>query len=153
MSGLLNCKGILALSVFILGCMGLVGSFGLDITDKYTLGPGGAPLVYSIGTIFTSIILGVSSLRHERQYSSSSMPLTSSGKKGFFFVIILFASAGMIYVLGYPIVLFCLSFIGLILAEGWKTSKALIFSTIWIIALYVLFVKILKVRLMAGILF
>ena len=142
---------LFALLLILLGVIGLYGSFNLNFYEKYTLGPGAFPLIYSIGLIICSICLFIKS--KDKKFISLRSFFVQPALRGLIFFLLLFLMAGLIYYFGFLIPLFIFSIVGLIWIEDWRFSKAFLFSSAWILFVYILFVKLLKVKLLQGIFF
>lgn len=146
--------GILAILMMIVSVVAFVDAGSLPFMTGRTLGPGGAPRIYAVLLfIFSVLLLVTAPTPKEKEKTSLREKLRGRGAKGLFFYLLIWACCLMAYIFGVPIMLGVLCLLGLIVVEDWKPLKALIFSGLWSVFLYVLFVKLLNVRLITGLIF
>ena len=146
--------GLLSILMMILAIVAFTDSQSLPFMAGRTLGPGGAPQIYAVLLFFFSVLLLVTApTPKEEKKTSLKEKLKGRGFRGLFFYLLVWICCLLSYVFGVPIILGIICFVGLIVVEEWKPLKALLFAGTWSLFLYVLFVKLLNVRLLTGLIF
>jgi putative tricarboxylic transport membrane protein len=136
----------------LIGALGVFGSLKVPILERFTLGPGALPLIYSLGVLLFAIALFVMALKGQKNEILNAIP-TIPVKYGLLFFFFNCALALSVHLIGFTVGLFLFSFSSLLYIDGWKIKKALLFSVIWTIVLYVLFKFIIGVPFIEGFLF
>jgi hypothetical protein len=143
-----------SLSIFLvlIGALGVWGSLKVPIAERFTLGPGALPLIYAVGVLSLAIILFVIAFRDKKDETPDALP-KMPGTYGLLFFLFNCALALSVHLIGFTVGLFLFSLATLICIGRWKVKKALLFSVIWTIALYVLFKMIIHIPFIEGLLF
>ncbi|MFZ4437645.1 MAG: tripartite tricarboxylate transporter TctB family protein [Syntrophales bacterium] len=148
----MNNEKYLSIFFILIGALGVYGSLKVPIAERFTLGPGAAPLIYSVGVLCFAIALLVIAFRGHKDKILNVIP-TIPPKYGLLFFLFNCALALSVHLIGFTAGLFLFSFSSLIYIDGWKIKKALLFSVLWTIVLYVLFKFIIGVPFIEGFLF
>lgn len=140
-------------SVFMvfIGSACIYGSVRLPVAERFTLGPGAMPLIYSVGVIICAILIWVSA--PSQKDGSLKSALEPPGRYGLVFLILNFALGLTVYVLGFAIGLILFCFLALVFTKGWRPYRALLFSIAWSLSIYILFTLFLDVPFLKGVLF
>jgi hypothetical protein len=147
-----NNEKYLSLFLVLVGAVGVWGALKVPIAERFTLGPGALPLVYSAGVLLLSITLLVTTLRRQKVETPNALP-EPPGTYGLVFFLLNCALALSVHLIGFTVGLFLFSLLSLIYTDGWKVKKALLFSVIWTIALYALFKHVIGVPFIEGFFF
>ena len=147
-----NNEKYLSIFLVLIGALGVWGSLKVPIAERFTLGPGALPLIYSLGVLLFSITLLVTTLRGQKGETPNTVS-EPPGRYGWLFFLLNCALALSVHLIGFTIGMFLFSLLSLIYTDGWKVKKALLFSVIWTISLYILFKHIIGVPFIEGFLF
>ena len=146
--------GLLSVLMMLISIVAFVDVQSLPFMSGRSLGPGGAPRIYAVLLFIFSVLLLIKSpIPEEREKTSLKQKMQGRGFRGLFFYLLVWVCCLLSYVFGVPIILGIICFVGLVVVEEWKPLKALVFSGAWSLFLYVLFVVLLKVRLLTGLIF
>ncbi len=147
-----NNEKYLSIFLVLIGALGVWGSLKVPIAERFTLGPGALPLIYAAGVLLFAVMLLVMTLRGQRAGVADAVP-EPPGTYGLLFFLFNCALALSVHLIGFVAGLFLFSLSSLTYAGGWKIKKALLFSIIWTIGLYILFKVIIGVPFVEGFLF
>jgi hypothetical protein len=140
----MSIQQLFSLFMALVSLLGIAGSASLQMTVRHNIGPGTMPMMYSITLLTLSIFLFFSDMQKREKIDWSRIskcPLVG----GWIFYLLCFIMCGLSYLFGFvpPMIAFSIS--SLLLLKRQKFLKALIFSTVWVAALYVIFVVLLHV--------
>ena len=147
-----NNEKYLSIFLVLIGALGVWGSLKVPIAERFTLGPGALPLIYAAGVLLLAVALLVMTLKGQKIETPNAVP-EPPGTYGLLFFLINCALALSVHLIGFAVGLFLFSLSSLTYVGRWKIKKALLFSVIWTIALYVLFKIIIGVPFIEGLLF
>jgi hypothetical protein len=147
-----NNEKYLSIFLVLIGALGVWGSLKVPIAERFTLGPGALPLIYAVGVVLFAVTLLVMTFKGQKVETPDAVS-EPPGVSGLLFFLFNCALALSVYLIGFAAGLFLFSFSSLTYVGGWKIKKALLFSTIWTIGLYVLFKVIIGVPFIEGFLF
>lgn len=147
----LNIERLLCICMMLIAGIALYGTRELPLEARYTLGPGAAPLFYSLLLIISSsaVFFMAGNLR---PMSFKSL-ISGQGSRGALLFVMFIGLSGLVYVLGFMVSILLFTFAGLVLIEDWAYPKALLFSIAWTFVLHLIFVRFLAARLIRGFLF
>lgn len=137
--------------IFFAGLAGLYGSIPLPVAERFTLGAGAMPLIYSVGVMICAILIWVSA--PNRKDGSFKNALGRPGRYGLIFLILNFVLGLMVYLVGFAVGLILFCFMALFFTKGWRPYRALLFSVAWSLAIYILFALFLDVPFLKGVIF
>ena len=146
-----NNEKLFSVFMFFIGVVGFYGSIHLPVAERFTLGPGAMPLIYSSGVIIFGTLMWV--LAPSRKDGSFKAALRPPGRYGFIFLILNFVLGFIVYLVGFAIGLILFCFLALFFTKGWRPYRALLFSVAWSLAIYILFTIFLDVPFLKGALF
>jgi putative tricarboxylic transport membrane protein len=146
-----NNEKVFSVFMFFIGVVGFYGSIHLPVSERFTLGPGAMPLIYSSGVVICAILIWV--LAPSRKDASFKNVLGRPGRYGLIFLILNFVLGFIVYMVGFAIGLILFCFLALFFTKGWRPYRALLFSVAWSLAIYILFTIFLDVPFLKGAIF
>jgi len=149
--GKLNVERLLCIVTASIAAVALYGARGLPFEARYTLGPGVAPVAYSLVLIVSSVVVFL--MATNLGPISFKSVIVNPGRRGTLLFALFAALSGLVYILGFMVSIFVFTFVGLVVIEKWAYLKALLFSVAWTFVLHVIFVTLLGARLIRGFLF
>ncbi len=146
-----NNERVFSVFMLFIGLVCIYGGVRLPVTERFTLGPGAMPLIYSVGVLICAILMWVRA--PGRKDGSFKNALERPGRYGLVFLILNFALGLTVYILGFAIGLILFCFLALVLVKGWRLYRALLFSIAWSLTIYMVFTLLLDVPFLKGVLF
>jgi hypothetical protein len=147
-----NNEKYLSIFLVLIGALGVWGSLKVPIAERFTLGPGAMPLIYAGGVLLFTVMLLAMTLKGQKVEALDAVP-KPPGTYGLLFFLFNCAFALSVHLIGFAVGLFLFSVSSLIYVGRWNIKRALLFSVIWTIMLYVLFKVIIGVPFIEGFLF
>lgn len=144
-----NNEKYLSIFLVLIGALGVWGSLKVPIAERFTLGPGAMPLIYAAGVLLFAVMLLVMTLKGQKAEAPDAVPEPPE-TYGLLFFLFNCALALSVHLIGFAVGLFLFSVSSLIYVGRWNIKKALLFSVIWTIVLYVLFKVIIGVPFIEG---
>ena len=143
--------------IFSVGCcvlavLGMIGSLKTPLVAKGMFSRGFLPLVYSFGVFLFGVLLFFSDKSKEKFIFRTSL-LQGTGGKAFAFFLLGLLLILLLYVFGPFIAIFCFSFLACFVLKRHTLRIMILFSVIFTIAYYLVFIVYLKVPFRRGILF
>ncbi len=133
----------LAMILYALSCIWSVRD--MPFFEDYSLGPAAVPILLSSGLIAFSILIWFTTTDHKAL--SLQMFTSPGGKRGILLIGMLITLVFAVKFLGFWPPLFVFSVISFKKLENWTWVKAAGLAAGWILILYVIFEKILLVRM------
>lgn len=147
----MSIQQVFSVILALISSLGILGASQLAMTRGANLGPGAAPMAYAI------ILLGLSIMLFQagkRQPKISWRELTQKQvRDGVVFYGLILLLLALMHLLGIFVAVLVFSIVGLLYLKGISTSRSILFSLCWTMALYLLFVVLFHVPFETGLLF
>jgi hypothetical protein len=150
--GDMSLQKIFSLFIAILSAAGIVGSLKLTLIVPHNIGPGFAPLVFSLGLLVGAVFLFVQD-KSEEKYDVRASLLKGAPGKAFVFFLLNILMLILMWFLGSIAAMFIFSILVCIVLKRQTLSGLILFSVVWTGILYFIFVVLLKIPFEHGFIF
>lgn len=147
----MSIQHIYSIFLALIGALGICGASKMAMTRGPNLGPGAAPMAYSI-ILFALSVSFFLSARKEPTIIWKVL-FTPPKRDGLIYFLMIVLLLGLMYLFGTAPAILVFSYLTLLYLNELPHFSIIIFSLCWVGALYVIFIKILGVPFERGLLF
>jgi hypothetical protein len=148
----MSLQRIFSLFITIISAAGIAGSLKLAMTAPHNIGPGFAPLVFSLGLLLCAFFLFVQD-KSEGKYDVLVSLLKGVAGKAFVFFLLNILMLILMWFLGSVAAMIIFSILACIVLKRQTLPELILFSIVWIGILYFIFAVLLKIPFEQGLIF